>query len=263
MVLAAVALVVVGLAVYAWWSRESAKLTTRAWDEFNTALESANPAALAKVIEDLPGTTVADMAATVSADLHLGLGCHELFVNKATAQEDLTKAIELYSSVREHSRLPSLLERATFGLARAKEAKGDAANIDQAMKLYEEVAVNWPNGAFAAAASQRLEDLKRPATKELYDRFAHFDPKPVFSSEPRGRLPFDSTSMPSESPLSFPSTPSDLKPEDKGKDQATTEERKPSDSMKPADETQPSDENKPADTAKPAEGMKTPDESGK
>lgn len=167
-VLSAVLLAVVALAGYVLWSRESASRTTQAWDELNAAVDSRDPTALAKVIEDHPDTGVADLAALVSADERLAEGCRQLFVSKATAQNELNKAIELYSLVRGHYGLPAQQERATFGLARAKEAKGDASDIDEAMKLYEEVA-KQPNGAFAAAAAQRLEDLKRPATKELYD----------------------------------------------------------------------------------------------
>lgn len=228
-ILAGAVLVLVLVAVYTWWSHESEALTRHAWDEFNTALESGNPTALAKVTEDLPGTPVADLAAVVSADYHLGEGCRELFSNKATAQQELTKAIELYNTIRDRSRVPSLLERATFGLARAKESKGDATNIEQAMQRYEEVVAKWPNGAYAAAAGQRLEDLKKPATKELYDRFARFDPKPAFSSESGGKLPFDASSLPKESPPS--AAAADAKPGSDAAEGARTPEE--SDAKRP------------------------------
>lgn len=253
-VLLVAAMLVILVGVYAWWSHESAKVNTRGWEALNTALETGDPAALTKVIEDLPGTTAADMAAAVLADEYLARGCQQLFVDKASAQQELTKAVERYVSVRAHSQLPWLLEKATFGLARAKEAKGDAADIEQARQFYKEVTATWPDGAYTAAAGQRLADLDRPATKEFYDRFAHFDPKPVFSSEPSGRLPFDAGSMPKESPLSFPSTPSDLKPDDTGKDQGKPDEKEPAGGAKPSDEKNPAEASPPAEEKKAVEG---------
>ena len=221
MALAAAVVVLVAVLGYTWWSRESAAQATQAWDELNAVLESGNVAKLAKVVEDYPNTNVAQMAAVMLADSYLGEGCARLFVNKATARDELNKAIRLYDSVRQESRVPSLLERATFGLARAKEAKGD---LGPAERLYEDVATKWPSGAYAAAATQRLEDLKRPATKSLYDQFARFDPKPAFSAEPGERPSFDLNSLPSEGPTYMPETTYDLKLD--GKDKKEDGEKK-------------------------------------
>ncbi len=221
MALAAAAAILIAVLGYTWWTRESAAQTTQAWDELNAIIGSGNVAKLAEVTENYPNTNVAHMAAVLLADFQLGEGCNRLFVNKAIAQDELNRAIKLYDSVRQESRLPSLMERATFGLARAKEAKGDLGPAEQ---LYGEVAAKWPNGAYAAAASQRLEDLKRPATKSLYDRFAHFDPKPAFSSEPGQRPSFDLNSLPSDAPADLPETRLDLKPD--GKDKGEEAEKK-------------------------------------
>ena len=119
------------------------------------------------MIDDYPHTNVAHMAAVVLADTYLGDGCNQLFTNKIKGQHELAKAIELYQLVREESRVPSLLERATFGLARAKESQGDAEHIKQAEQLYEDVATKWPNGAFAAAASQRLAGPQAAGDQEI------------------------------------------------------------------------------------------------
>jgi hypothetical protein len=216
--------VVVLLAVlgYTWWSRQSAEQATNAWDEFNTVLESGNMTKLAAVIEDYPNTAVAETAAVVLADCHLGEGCARLFVNKTIANDELGKAIRLYETVREQSRTRSVLERAAFGLARAKEAKGELGPAEQ---LYAEVAAKWPDGAYSAAASGRLADLKRPATKIMYDQFAHFDPKPAFSNAPGERPDFDMKSLPNDAPVYTPGAFSGLKleekdgSEEKGKDE--------------------------------------------
>ena len=274
MIFAAATLLIVLVAAYAWWSRDMAERTTAAWDELNTAIDSGNPTLMTKVKDDRPGTTVADMAAVVEGDEHLAAGCDQLFVNKATAQQELAKAIELYSLVREHCQLPSLHERATYGLARAKEAKGDAEGLGQALQFYEEVA-KLPNGAYVAAARQRADDLKRTATKQLYDRFALFDPKPAFSPGQGDKPSMDMNSLPDDVPIPMrrPTT-TDRKPDEQPTDQAKPaetkpvdeakpEETKPKEETKPSDQKMPSEESKPSEEKKPAEEKKAPDEPAK
>jgi hypothetical protein len=207
----AVMVVLIGVIAYAVWSRVSAAQTAQAWDALNAALNSTNPDKLTQVVDDYPHTTVAHMAGLVLADYALADGCNQLFINKIKGKHELSKAVELYQTVREESREPSLLERAPFGLARAKESLGDAEHIKQAEQLYEEVAAKTPSGAFTAAAAQRLADLKRPATKSLYDQFAHFEPRPALSPESGGPPSFDLNSLPSEPSAAMPKTTYDLK----------------------------------------------------
>ena len=37
----------------------------------------------------------------------------------------------------------------------------------------------WPQGAYAAEAKERINDLSNRETKQMYDDFSKFDPKPV------------------------------------------------------------------------------------
>jgi predicted negative regulator of RcsB-dependent stress response len=259
-ILIVVLLVVVGMAAYTVWSRVSATENTQAWDELNAAMESGNIAKLAKVREDRPNTHVAHVAAVVEADYSLAEGCNSLFVSKAVANQKLAKAVELYRTVLDQSRNSSLLQRATFGLARAREAKGE---LERAMELYQEVSTKWPDGAFAVAAARRLDDLKRPATKRLYDRFAKFDPKPAYSSEsglPGQRPNFDMKSLPSDGPIPPINTTFDLKLNDKEKakdkdkeetSKATAEEKTPGAEKDPFDEKTPGAEKAPLEEKTP------------
>jgi len=227
MIWAAVATVlVVGLG-YALWSRQSQAQTTQAWDDLNMALENNNAAALLRVIDNYPGTHAAHAAAAVVADFHLADGCGRLFSNKAAARQELGKAIDLYQTVLDESRQAPLRERATFGMARANEAKGD---LVAAEKLYAEVAAKWSQGAYAAAANRRAADLKHPATKRFYDDFAQFDPQPAFSKEPAVEKPGgDISELPAEPSADLPPTTFDLKP-----DTAKSQQAKPSENEKPA-----------------------------
>jgi hypothetical protein len=244
MMFAAATLLVILVAAYAWWSRDAAERNTVAWDELGAAVDAGNPTLMSKVIDDRPGTVVAEMAAVVEGDQHLAIGCEQLFVNKATAQQELAKAVELYSSVRGQTRLPSLQERATYGLARAKEAKGDADDLKQALDLYEEVA-KLPSGAFVAAAGQRADDLKRQSTKQLYDRFALFDPKPAFSPGQGDRPSMDMNSLPKDGPIVMPdASATERKPDEKPPEQAAPAETKPADEKMPSDEAKPVEEKK-------------------
>lgn len=187
LILAATLAVLVGLAAYSWWSRSSAAENVLAWNEFNAGLDTGNLETLAKVISDYSSTTAAGMAAVVSADSRLAMGCNQLFSNKALGLRDINAAIELYSAGLAPAQPSALREQATFGLARAKEAKGE---IEPASRHYRELVEKWPNGVYAADAKQRLADLQLADTKEMFDDFRNFDPKPVFDdpmSEPGKR----------------------------------------------------------------------------
>lgn len=171
---------VLSAATYAWWSRSSTEQTTKAWDALNLALATGDLEKLSRVMEDYPGTKVAYLAAVVAADYRLMRGCNLLFVDKALAQQELNKAIELYSDL-ERGYVPELVERAKFGLARAKEAKRE---LEEAAEYYEDLANPAKMTTFATAARERLAELNREEIKRMYDDFRQFDPKPVAPASP-------------------------------------------------------------------------------
>jgi predicted negative regulator of RcsB-dependent stress response len=199
MITAAVVALVVGVAAYSWWSHNSAAQATLAWTELASAMQSQNPDdALTRVAESYPNTNVAHVATIVVADFRLAQGCDQRFVNRAVAQKDLGSAVASYEKLLEQCRTPSLLERANYGLARAKEALGD---LPEARKRYETVA-KWPEGTFAAAATQRLHDLNQRETKLMFDDLTspQYQPNPAFSTQPELQGPSQDFAMPEESP---------------------------------------------------------------
>ena len=159
LVVAGLVIVVVAIAAYTWWSGNRAKQTADAWNELNTGLAAMDRDRLSKVVEDFPDTHAGRTATVLLADFHLADGCNQRFVNKAPAEQELSKAIELYESDLKENPSALLRERSTFGLARAKESKGD---LESARQYYKEVVRKWPNGAYAAVAQQRFNDLARP-----------------------------------------------------------------------------------------------------
>lgn len=204
-ILACIVLVAVCSGVYAWHSRQSAEQSALAWDDLYQAMstgEAVDPDAISEnlgdIIKKYPGTRVAHTAAVIVADQDLGAGCNELFINKGNANVRLNSAVEHYLKVLKESDEPMLRQRATFGLARARESLGD---LGKAAESYSEVTKNWPRGAFADMARQRLADLKKPSTKAFYDAFAKFVPKPAPSEGPGvpGKRPkFDLDSIPDD-----------------------------------------------------------------
>jgi len=200
-------------------------------------------AKLADVTTAFPKTTPAYMAAVVSGDIHLAEACGKLFVNKAIANQELGKAIDNYSLVLGECRTSDLLQRATFGLARARETKGE---LEQAVAFYREVTTKWPDGVYTAAADRRLKDIESPATKEFYDRFAKFDPKPVFSNESGDKAGLDLNSQSGDTPVSVSDMKLDSVKGDSGKGE------KPADAEMPAEPASSPTTEQPAKDAAPA-----------
>ena len=100
------------------------------------------------------------------------------------------------------------------------QRSGIALNIvDDTEKLYEEITLKWSEGTYALAASKRLKDLKRPATKKLYVDFGNFDPKPSFSNESVDRPSFDLDSLSEDALDDLPSSISDWKLDEEDKNQ--------------------------------------------
>jgi predicted negative regulator of RcsB-dependent stress response len=234
LILGVTLLVVVGVIVIIWQVGQSRAQTAEAWEQFYTAMSGTggmpNLSALQDVIDKYPKTQVGHCAALASADLHLNAGCNRLFDKKATAQQDLKKAVENYKLVLADCRNTSMREQAAFGLARAHEALGELTDakeryeeylkmrlvqaqfkgsLDDAMPKIREAELagrQWPEGAYVKAALLRLQDLKRPETEDFYKQFAKFDPKPAFSEEPGapGKRPSPDLTEPAESGLLLP-----------------------------------------------------------
>jgi predicted negative regulator of RcsB-dependent stress response len=237
-ILAAVIVVILAVIFWAWWTSESASQSNRAWTQFFTAFDELNPpAALEKVAEDNPRSRAAAAADLVAADLQLAQGCNMLFINKATANQGLDKALGLYQSVYAQSPSSALRAQAAFGLARTCESLG---KLETATKFYTEVTAQWPDTVFARMSSRRLEDLKRGSVKEMYDKFAQFDPKPAFSQPPGVQSGLDK--LPEEGPVFTSGAPDQLGVEEKKEKKKSEKADNKTETNKPEEKTE-----KPAD----------------
>ena len=164
--------------------------------------------------EEYPNTLVGQTAGVVLGDLRLFAACNQRFTSATIADRELKAAQEAYSKILQKNLSETLQERATFGLARVKETGG---NLDDAKRLYSAVANQWPEGAYAAAAKQRLADFKEPEMKLMFTDLRKFEPKGEFSDEPGALGPPPSSSpptfdMPKEPPVG--NGPDDVRPAD-------------------------------------------------
>lgn len=210
-ILGGLLLLVVVLLAYGVYARSTQTKEADGWNAFYAALAQtrSSPADFDVVAKQHSGTTAAQWANVMAADMYLGTGCDMLFRDKTTARVDLTEAQKRYEEVLASSNISMLRERATYGLARAVESQG--VDLKEAIRRYEEVSTKWPNGAFAETSAQRAKDLSRQSTKWMYDQFAKYEPAAEFEDEPGipgSRLDLDAPGALSDDPI-FEKSPFD------------------------------------------------------
>jgi len=200
------------IAVLAWGyvSTQSSRREADGWNEYLEALNTQNTQLLNEVAENYSGTMVAQWARLTAADLQLNNGTNQILQNRATAREELQDAAENFSALLLDSSQATILERATFGLARAHEALGE---LEKAREEYQTVAEKWPQGPFTATAKARAADLERQGTKQFYDWLARYEPPAPLSKEPGkpGARP-DFLQEPDAGTMKLPSSLGDSKP---------------------------------------------------
>ena len=183
-ILGAVLAVLIVVFAVSLWNRHAASHASGAWDAYFAALVSPDSIAeLEKVAEAHAGSPVCYWATVAASDQRKARGCDQLLTNRGAAEQQLHEAINGYQAVLKGASAPMLLEQASFGLARAYEALG---KLEDAGENYEKVIEQWPQGAFAASARQRLADIRSPAIQEFYRKLAKYTPKPASAgpSEP-------------------------------------------------------------------------------
>ena len=201
-------LVIAGVAI--GWPRYRERASATAWDAFYNALATDNYVEFERIAEDYPGTPVAHWGLVVAADARLAQACMQLFSDKASAAQELRRAIDAYTTVLNETRHPDLRQRALFGRARAYEAVSGSrqgeGEIPKAIADYEQLVENWPTGSYSGLAAEQLKRLKSQETKVFYDKFAAFSPARPVSKEPESgqkTLPFDPSRLPDSSPSEF------------------------------------------------------------
>lgn len=190
----ACAVAVAGMA--AWSVIDSRRVAAReeSWVSCLDALASGDAAAINGVALRYPGTPAAQWARLVLADGLLDQGSRALFTKRAEGLERLQAAVAAYSSLLASSPLPLVAERATIGLAKARENLG---SLDEAVRGYEALVREYPASALRPFAEARIGALGRESTRQWYDWFAQQQPAP----------PADADGAPATTPPAGPDAP--------------------------------------------------------
>lgn len=163
------------LAVVAWLlvSNQAAAGRAQSWNALLGAFSSGDPQmlreSLGDVIRRYPATAASQWAEIVLADLAVSEGTDLMFVDRGRAEERLQLAVNSYGAVLAARPAGMLAERATFGMAKAREALGQ---LEQARLGYEAVAREQASAGLKGLASERAEALGRESTRQWYDWFA-------------------------------------------------------------------------------------------
>lgn len=174
-IVAAVGIAFAGMAAWTLISSQKSAEKSLAWDECLTAVASRDASRLGAVATRFPGSAAAVWSQILLADNALAEGGRILLIDKTRGRERLQAAVDTYAAVLAQRPTAMAAERATFGLARAREALGD---LDAARRGYEALVAEYPAGPFRSLAESHAASLARPATVAWYDWFDK-DAKPA------------------------------------------------------------------------------------
>jgi hypothetical protein len=178
------AVIGIGLAGLAAWTVVSAQREgerSQAWDAVLAAVSTRDASRLGEVAARYPGSAAAAWSQVLLADNALAEGTRLLFIDKSRGRERLQAAADLYAGVLAQRGIALAGERATFGLARARESLGE---LDAARKGYEALVTEFPQSPFRSLAEERSAALARPATAGWYDWFSSHAAIPVPPAAP-------------------------------------------------------------------------------
>lgn len=177
----AIVLVLISLFVSSRWEATRSE----SWDTCLAALVTGDPEGFREVILRYPGTPAAQWAELILAERNLSEATDLLFAKmdpaNDVARERLQTAAAAYADVLSQRPPDMVAERATMGLAKARESLGE---LDQARRGYEAVADEYPSSPMANLATEHADDLARDTTKAFYNWFAEQRRANVVTEEP-------------------------------------------------------------------------------
>lgn len=177
--------VVVAIGAWSYLSAQSERKAAEGWDELYTALDSSTTQEdLTAVATRYSDTSVGPWARVTLADVLANEGTMEIMTNKSAARDKLQRAAEEYQAVLLEVKDPMLLQRATFGLARAHEALGTPEHLANARTEYRSIGEKWPDSPYKKDAEERAAALDTTSTKEFYDWLARYEPPRAMANEP-------------------------------------------------------------------------------
>ena len=173
--------VILGVFVSSGWEASRAE----SWDACLAALTSGDENGFREVIIRYAGTPAAQWAELVLADRNLSEATDLLFAPldpaNDVARQRLEDAADTYAAILAERPSGMVAERATLGLAKARESLGQ---LEEARRGYDALASEYANSPLASLAAAHAADLTRDDTQAFYAWFAEQRQKAAVKPEP-------------------------------------------------------------------------------
>jgi hypothetical protein len=189
---AAVVAIAIGAGSLVYWRSSSGVAGQQGWREFASASKASD---FGNVADKFPGTAAGSWARLMEGEIELNSGVRSSFTDRAAGRSDLKKAQENFEKLIADKATPSdVMERALFGLARAKEALpdknlGPSKVDDAAIETYQRLLTEFPISIYKDYAESRIAALKTGTAQDFYAWFEQQNPKPADREMPKDLIP--------------------------------------------------------------------------
>jgi hypothetical protein len=189
---AAVVVIAIGAGGLVYWRSSSGTAGQQGWREFASATKASD---FGNVADKFPGTAAGSWARLMEGEIELNSGVRSSFTDRAAGRSDLKKAQENFEKLIADKATPSdVMERALFGLARAKEALpdknlGPSKIDDAAIETYQRLLTEFPISIYKDYSESRIAALKTGTAQDFYAWFEQQNPKPADREMPKDLIP--------------------------------------------------------------------------
>src|SRR5580704_16547373 len=189
---AAVVAIAIGAGGLVYWRSSSGTAGQQGWREFASANKASE---FGNVADKFSGTAAGSWARLMEGEIELTSGIRSSFTDRAASRSDLKKAQENFEKLIADKATPSdVMERALFGLARAKEALpdknlGPSKVDDAAIETYQRLVTEFPISIYKDYAESRIAALKTGTAQDFYAWFEQKNPKPADREMPKDLIP--------------------------------------------------------------------------
>ncbi|HEV3299331.1 MAG TPA: hypothetical protein VG055_06810 [Planctomycetaceae bacterium] len=189
---AAVVVIALGAGGLVYWKSASGVAGQQGWREFASANKASD---FGNVADKFSGTAAGSWARLMEGEIELTSGIRSSFTDRAASRSDLKKAQENFEKLIADKATPSdVMERALFGLARAKEALpdknlGPSKVDDAAIETYQRLLTEFPISIYKDFAESRIAALKTGTAQDFYAWFEQQNPKPADREIPKDLIP--------------------------------------------------------------------------
>jgi hypothetical protein len=254
LIVAAAIVIIIAAGGLVYWRSASGSAGQQGWREFADASKTAD---YGNVADKYAGTVAGAWARLLEGEMELSAGIRSSFTDRSAGRSDLKKAQENFEKLIADKATPSdAMERALFGLARAKEALPDksaspAKINDAAIEAYQRLVTEFPVSIYKDFAESRIAALKTGTAQDFYAWFEQQNPKPADREMPKDLI----TPLPDETKTA-PGTPFEKTPA-----KSTPAKSGAKDSAPGKNETKPAPSPKaPAKNDSTSNSKKTPDD---